>query len=96
MVLFVFAAAFALVGLLGSIIAFVTETGRGADFFCAGPIMFIAFGWAALHQATEIRRRMGEPPKSASAHPLCSRCDYDLTGNVSGVCPECGLKVGAT
>ena len=20
----------------------------------------------------------------------CRRCDYDLTGNVSGVCPECG------
>jgi hypothetical protein len=23
----------------------------------------------------------------------CQRCDYDLTGNVSGVCPECGTKV---
>jgi uncharacterized paraquat-inducible protein A len=22
--------------------------------------------------------------------PRCQRCDYDLTGNVSGVCPECG------
>lgn len=21
---------------------------------------------------------------------LCFRCGYDLTGNVSGVCPECG------
>jgi uncharacterized paraquat-inducible protein A len=21
---------------------------------------------------------------------LCLHCDYDLTGNVSGVCPECG------
>ncbi|MCL2330418.1 MAG: hypothetical protein FWC56_03850 [Phycisphaerae bacterium] len=21
---------------------------------------------------------------------LCSHCDYDLTGNVSGICPECG------
>ena len=20
----------------------------------------------------------------------CTRCGYDLTGNVSGVCPECG------
>jgi hypothetical protein len=25
------------------------------------------------------------------AHPdLCPSCGYDLTGNVSGVCPECG------
>lgn len=23
----------------------------------------------------------------------CSKCDYDLTGNVSGVCPECGTPV---
>jgi len=24
---------------------------------------------------------------------LCLRCGYDLTGNVSGVCPECGVEV---
>jgi len=24
----------------------------------------------------------------------CRECGYNLTGNVSGVCPECGLKVG--
>lgn len=23
---------------------------------------------------------------------FCKRCGYDLTGNVSGVCPECGVK----
>lgn len=23
---------------------------------------------------------------------LCARCGYNLTGNVSGVCPECGAK----
>ena len=25
----------------------------------------------------------------------CSNCGYDLTGNVSGVCPECGNRVKA-
>jgi hypothetical protein len=24
------------------------------------------------------------------------KCEYDLTGNVSGVCPECGERIGAT
>jgi hypothetical protein len=24
---------------------------------------------------------------------LCSNCGYNLTGNISGVCPECGSKV---
>lgn len=26
---------------------------------------------------------------------LCRRCEYDLTGNTSGACPECGTPVGA-
>ena len=24
---------------------------------------------------------------------LCRKCSYDLTGNVSGVCPECGSPI---
>jgi hypothetical protein len=23
----------------------------------------------------------------------CEKCDYDLTGNLSGVCPECGIPI---
>ena len=33
------------------------------------------------------------------ATPRCARCAYDLTANVSGVCPECGtavVRAGAT
>ena len=26
----------------------------------------------------------------------CPRCGFDLTGNVSGVCPECGQRVART
>lgn len=25
--------------------------------------------------------------------PTCSRCGYNLTGNRSGLCPECGAKL---
>ena len=25
---------------------------------------------------------------------LCLRCGYNLTGNVSGICPECGKQIG--
>lgn len=28
-----------------------------------------------------------------STTPHCSKCNYDLTGNLSGVCPECGQLV---
>jgi len=31
------------------------------------------------------------PPRLVEA--LCPRCDYDLNGNVSGVCPECGQVI---
>ncbi len=33
-------------------------------------------------------------PKRLDPRPdLCARCDYDLTGNASGRCPECGQPV---
>ena len=31
--------------------------------------------------------------RDRSRRGFCRRCDYDLTGNVSGVCPECGSKI---
>jgi hypothetical protein len=67
---------------------------------CVGVITFRAFGRAALVfglilapvalfvllEIPALRRdrrwRRG----------LCARCGYDLTGNVSGVCPECGAE----
>jgi hypothetical protein len=37
-----------------------------------------------------------EACRSATMEPWaarCERCSYDLTGNVSGVCPECGTEI---
>jgi hypothetical protein len=28
-------------------------------------------------------------------YPACERCGYNLTGNVSGICPECGRAIGS-
>jgi len=30
-----------------------------------------------------------------SAHDLCLKCGYNLTGNTSGTCPECGTPIRA-
>jgi hypothetical protein len=30
-----------------------------------------------------------------STSPRCGRCAYDLTGNISGRCPECGTTIAA-
>jgi hypothetical protein len=32
--------------------------------------------------------------RKLSVH-LCRQCGYDLTGNVTGVCPECGTAISA-
>jgi hypothetical protein len=37
----------------------------------------------------DVERHFGQNPRH------CGQCDYDLTGNVSGVCPECGWLIPA-
>ena len=36
------------------------------------------------------RRRIAEERRYSGQ---CASCGYDLTGNVSGICPECGEEV---
>ena len=38
--------------------------------------------------------RIGQPPVYDDDVPHCCECGYNLTGNVSGACPECGTPVG--
>jgi hypothetical protein len=47
-----------------------------------GFCMFMA-GWRARGPVRRLRRRQ---------RGLCVGCGYDLTGNVSGACPECGQE----
>jgi hypothetical protein len=39
------------------------------------------------------RARELEKRRDRRATGRCAECGYDLHGNVSGVCPECGTKV---
>ena len=60
---------------------FVALSGAVAGLIAAGD-------WVAVERPRERlrrRRRLG----------LCGRCGYDLHGNVSRVCPECGAAAGA-
>jgi hypothetical protein len=47
----------------------------------------LLFGFAAWSLGRRLNRR------KQPGH--CLRCDYNLTGNVSGICPECGTTVPA-
>lgn len=57
-------------------------------------IALIVFGgiqWSLL--AALAARWLFREPLDRS-RPLCIQCGYDLTGNVSGRCPECGTPRG--
>ncbi len=45
-------------------------------------VFLFPYVYLPLHRMRK-RRRKG----------LCLKCGYDLTGNVSGVCPECGTEI---
>lgn len=48
--------------------------------------MMVPLGRLAAHMT--IRRRQA----TRKNHVACVQCGYSLTGNVSGICPECGTK----
>lgn len=54
---------------------------RSVGVCLPAPVLLLA---AAVPPALYVRRRRRRNPGS------CAQCGYDLTGNLSGVCPECG------
>jgi len=63
--------------------------GTYTTLVCAGTVLFWAFGpGIVLLYAREKYRQ-------AKLFPRCQKCDYDLRGNESGVCPECGTHNSA-
>jgi hypothetical protein len=86
---------------LAALVSWIFEAGRTWDSLprtqAIALILKLGFGlglffgshglvrvWSRLRYSG-LRRKMG----------LCVRCGYDLTGNTSGVCPECGTPIEA-
>jgi hypothetical protein len=66
---------------------------RHIDFWAAVPFWALTLmtgAIPALWIGRSTLRRFGR--KSAGAN-ACRQCGYDLTGNISGTCPECGSRV---
>lgn len=65
----------------------------GAGLFASPGIaafaMPVIWGVAVVGSATVVGR-----PRRWTGELRCGRCSYDLAGNVSGVCPECGEEIG--
>lgn len=56
-------------------------------FVPAWAVAFASMLSPAFAAARELKRRR----KAKEGH--CRRCGYDLTANISGVCPECGTQI---
>jgi hypothetical protein len=75
---------------------FAWATGEGsydpAAFVLAIPLWPIVLfgGLTALATRARLRTRVTRT-RAATGH--CPSCHYNLTGNVSGICPECGVAV---
>ncbi|UCE59550.1 MAG: hypothetical protein JSU63_19165 [Phycisphaerales bacterium] len=53
--------------------------------------LFIGFGLLSAAVLFIWWRHTRRPPPG-----YCRKCSYDLTGNTSGVCPECGTRITAS
>jgi hypothetical protein len=49
----------------------------------------------AILPATWLWRWRRDRRLRSDGMPHCAKCDYNLTGNVSGICPECGTPIPA-
>ncbi len=68
-----------------------TRSARIAHVHVPLPLMvviFLLFAYRIASGSAWSTRR------ARRARGLCVECAYDLTGNVSGVCPECGTPIG--
>lgn len=54
---------------------------------CVPTVLFALYPTIAFIRGPLRRRRVRRRERKG----LCIQCAYDLTGNVSGVCPECGV-----
>ena len=61
----------------------------GTGFLCGGLIILGGAQWFLI--IAGLNRLVGLRKDIMDGH--CTKCGYNLTGNVSGVCPECGTRI---
>jgi hypothetical protein len=72
----------------GAILSWITNGSMGWFFLLGTTAATLVY----LPRARHLMRRSLWRQLAESDIPCCVRCGYDLTGNRSGVCPECGVE----
>jgi hypothetical protein len=69
----------------------------GSSVLASDVLFFALFveGFGSLFVLDRFYIRWVERPLLLRLLGCCTNCSYDLTGNASGVCPECGRVVAA-
>jgi hypothetical protein len=83
------ASRFAEVALAGAIAATVAWSVRPGALTTQSGYIGVALNLVGVLVAVRVLRWLRRVERSRLMH-FCYTCGYDLTGNVSGVCPECG------
>jgi transcription elongation factor Elf1 len=83
--------------LLGLVVFFVVgvvlfDIGDLERWGTAGELVVAAFFLPIIYGLWWAGRSLFPPERIDENR--CTHCDYDLTGNESGVCPECGVETG--
>ena len=81
---------FAMAGALAGTVAWAVHPGAHALPSMPG-FVGLAVGAVSMLIARRTYRWLRRLERSRDQH-RCVLCDYDLTGNVSGICPECGTE----
>lgn len=68
----------------------------GFSWIVLSPIVIVPVLIANLHRVFRSPKAKDFERNFALNSRHCGRCEYDLTGNVSGMCPECGWVIPAT
>ena len=79
------------VGVLSDIGVPIEELSEGT-LLCLATTVHVALAYALTRPIYRAARWQWVEYDGTS----CPKCEYDLTGNISGICPECGLSLPET
>jgi hypothetical protein len=77
-----------------TVLSFYNARTHSLSYHVCFPLWMPSILFAVYLGISALRALVKRTPGWRRRHGLCVRCGYDLTGNTSGVCPECGVNIG--